>query len=60
MVLMSVQAGGGYVYIREPINVTFNPYYDTSHTIYQWICEGRGAYACPRPAAVAAVSLSSS
>lgn len=60
VVLMSVQAGGGYVYIREALNVSFNPYYDTSHNLYQWICEERISLAVPRPAAVVTVNLASS
>jgi HK97 family phage major capsid protein len=57
VVLLSTQAGGGLVYIREALNVSFNPYYDTSHNLYQWICEERIALAVPRPAAVVTVSL---
>lgn len=60
VVLMSTQAGGGYVYIREALNVTFNPYFDTSHNLYQWVCEERIALAVPRPAAVVTVDLTSS
>ena len=57
VVLLSTQAGGGLVYIREALNVTFNPYYDTSHNLYQWGCEERISFACPRPAAVVTVAL---
>jgi hypothetical protein len=60
VVLLSTQAGGGLVYIREALNVTFNPYYDTSHNLYQWICEERIALAVPRPAAVVTVDLTGS
>ncbi len=59
VVLMSTQAGGGYVYIREAPNVTFNPYYDTSHNLYQSICEERISLAVPWPAAAVTVDLTS-
>jgi hypothetical protein len=58
--LLSTQAGGALVYIREALNVTFNPYYDTSHNLYQWICEERISLVVPRPAAVVTVDLTSS
>jgi HK97 family phage major capsid protein len=57
VVLLSTQAGGGLVYIREALNVTFNPYYNTSHNLYQWVCEERISLAVPRPAAVVTVDL---
>jgi hypothetical protein len=59
VVLVSTQAGGGFVYIREALDVTFNPYYDTSHNLYQWICEERISFAVPRPVAVVTVDLTS-
>lgn len=60
VVLLSTQAGGGLVYIREALNISSNPYYDTSHNILQWICEERISLAVPRPAAVVTINLTSS
>ncbi|HZU46170.1 MAG TPA: phage major capsid protein [Mycobacterium sp.] len=51
-ILMSVQAGAAALYIREALNVFYDPYSQSASNIHQFICELRCALAVPRPNAI--------
>lgn len=54
--VMSVEAGSAVVYIREPLNVFYDPYSQASNNIQQFICELRVALATPRANATVVVT----
>ncbi|MCV7399777.1 phage major capsid protein [Mycobacterium fragae] len=51
-ITMSVANGAAVVYMREPLNIFYDPYSLSSTNVHQFICETRLALACPRVGAI--------
>jgi Phage capsid family len=54
--MLSVQSGAAVIYLREALNVFFDPYSMASSNTYQYIAETRLALATPRPSAICLLS----